>query len=74
MVKHKNPCVLSQIFDEWLSQGELIDANCGRIVKATELSSGATTTMLLFNLLLLHQQQAVYKLDNTRNATKKTMI
>lgn len=71
MVTHKNPCVLSQIFDEWLSKGELIDANCGRIVNATELYSGATTTMLLFNLMLLHQQQTIYKLDKHKKCYKK---
>lgn len=43
-------------------KGELTDANCGRSVKGTELCSGTPATMLPFNLMLLHQQQAICKL------------
>ena len=34
-VKHKNPCVLSQMFDAWFYKGELIDANCGKNILGT---------------------------------------
>lgn len=60
-------------FDEWFYKGELSDANCGRNVNSTELYSATTTTMLPFNLMWLHQQQAIYK-SNRRNATIKTIM
>ena len=66
VVKHENPCFLSQIFDKWFYKGELTDAKCARSVKGSECDLGTMAATLLFNLMLLHQPQAVCKLDKQK--------